>query len=731
MNIEEALNACETAVKEELLRFESGLSVDDTGRIIVDCAATGVEPRIVNLRAKKVSRIPRIAVEDGILDVSENDQLEELPADLEASSLVAQLCSNLKRIGANLKINGGNHMTAEMVAIHKAFFRDSEVEDRLAFWRLLSHNIVTVSDAKALSHNEFVKLGFEKGPCPVQQDWIKEPSEQGYLKYPGDLALDGCVALEELPEDLFVPGYLTWMGTDHRSALKQLPARLHVGGDLDGRESSLEVISPGVRVDGWLRLGGSQIRTLPADLEVGNGVNLFDCANLKELPEGIKIKGNIVLNGSEVPSLPESLQEISGQLLAGVGFQNLMKNLTATSVFLNGADIFEIPSGLHLAAENGILNATSCPNLTVFYTNDFTGRRARFDDCRALERIEGPQAGQSLEAHNCTALVKLPDMLPLESFRVPGCRALERIPVYRPTLDTPVWCFEISDCPRVTSIPASALQIGTSPKRCSFEIVGSTGLDDGALVFLRQYLPSSLWSQALIRTANCSGKVTFSTLSQARDFWTTVAKGNRVQDQVSPRRSSFRRFSSGSSSGSSTKMRGAVVRALSYLRPPSRTIQPQLLHFLYLLRCTREMLMTETQQGFASRICEVLDDLLCLPHVEAYVISEINDDSTSYDALSVLSDLYVVDANSKLADSDALAARDRLSKVRFASKEFRESQNLDQSCAFTIQTAFELAFADVFDLPVSRTPMNIPYFMQPSAEVLELCRKQVTTSSKD
>lgn len=716
--------ACEPEVAQELQRFELGLSVDKRGRIVVDCALAPVEPRIVNLRKKNFTHLPPLVVKNGILDVSEAPDLQELPSHLEVSVLVAQLCPKLRRIGKHFRITSGTYMTNEMIAIHKTFCNEgSDAEDRLAFWKLMSVNVTTIKSAQRLRRQDFVELGFGDVPHPVRQGWVKKPlNPRQYVKYPGDLAIEGCPSLQALPEDLYVPGHLhlSLVGVAETGALKVLPAHLYVGGDIDASRSSLEVISPGLRVRGFLNVSHTPgLRELSADMRIGKGLYLKGCSNLTVLPEGMKVRGDVNIEGSGIRALPESMRELNGKFYAGPGFESLLDNMHANKMFLKNANIKEIPANLCVTGE--LMRVTECSELEIMH-GGFDRGYAWFEDCQMLKSIEGPFTGSHLEACNCQSLVSLPDTLPLIGLVVPKCPSLERLPLRRPRLDVPMWSFDISDCERITSIPAAALQVGTSPAMCYFSALGKTGLDGGARIFLETYL-SKVWKGAYVSVTPCTfEEIKFTNLSHARKFWGQKAQADGMfDDSIDPDTNEGEPLSRGRQSS-----RDIVTRAFSYLRPLPRSTKAQLLQFLALLRCTREMTMTETQKTFAKRVCEVLEQFIMQRRVQSYIASEITKDSTACDALRIFSNIHMIAKQSSQSDAFVSeSARRRLEGVRNAAKEFRENQGLSESCTYTTQVAFELALADQLDLPVSRILMHIPYFMKPTPEDLEKCRQAV------
>jgi hypothetical protein len=123
------------------------------------------------------------------------------------------------------------------------------------------------------------------------------------------LDLEGCDALEELPENLQV-GTLVLRGC---TKLRRLPAGLDVHFlDLAGCHTLAEWPS-GLRVRiGRLNLSGcTRIASLPEELGRLAQLDVSDCLNLRALPEGLEVASRLELANSGLMSLPASTRGVS------------------------------------------------------------------------------------------------------------------------------------------------------------------------------------------------------------------------------------------------------------------------------------------------------------------------------------------------------------------------------------------------------------------------------------
>ena len=69
-----------------------------------------------------------------------------------------------------------------------------------------------------------------------------------------------------------------------------------------------------IKVGGKLDLFYSQIEKLPDNLTVNGHLWLDGCKNLKSLPNGLKVKGYLDISGTNITSLPSDL-EVGGSLI--------------------------------------------------------------------------------------------------------------------------------------------------------------------------------------------------------------------------------------------------------------------------------------------------------------------------------------------------------------------------------------------------------------------------------
>jgi hypothetical protein len=124
--------------------------------------------------------------------------------------------------------------------------------------------------------------------------------------------IDGDVDLRKseirtLPADMEIEGDLDLRGC---TSLKSLSDGLRVGGDLflDG-SSSLESLPEGLKVGGTLYLRRCiSLKRLPEHMEVGKNLYPLECVALEFLPDGLKVDGSLNLYGCKsLEALPEGL----------------------------------------------------------------------------------------------------------------------------------------------------------------------------------------------------------------------------------------------------------------------------------------------------------------------------------------------------------------------------------------------------------------------------------------
>jgi len=139
------------------------------------------------------------------------------------------------------------------------------------------------------------------------------------LRIQSSLILNGCIHLVELPGNLEIPGSLGLRGTAVR-----LPPGLNLE-RLDLRDYRLPRLPRGLVVRRLLRLGGSNVVGLPADLTAG--MVSLGTAPIRKLPRGLRIRG-LDLKGSSLTSLPADLR--------------------AELLVLTGSLVAELPTGLSL-----------------------------------------------------------------------------------------------------------------------------------------------------------------------------------------------------------------------------------------------------------------------------------------------------------------------------------------------------------------------------------------------
>ena len=86
-------------------------------------------------------------------------------------------------------------------------------------------------------------------------------------------------------------------------------------GSLDLPNSTIQFLPRNLtKVGGTLNLINSQIEKLPDNLTVNGHLWLDGCKNLKSLPNGLKVKGYLDISGTNITSLPSDL-EVGGSLI--------------------------------------------------------------------------------------------------------------------------------------------------------------------------------------------------------------------------------------------------------------------------------------------------------------------------------------------------------------------------------------------------------------------------------
>jgi hypothetical protein len=125
---------------------------------------------------------------------------------------------------------------------------------------------------------------------------------------PGDLDVAQFLDLHDCKRLARLPSRLTVHRLDLRGcrALTALPGRLRVGYlDLSGC-SALQSLPRGLSCL-ELDLEGTHLRTLPADLQVKDRLNLRDCQQLLELPADLRVRILVLRGCTSLRSLPEGL----------------------------------------------------------------------------------------------------------------------------------------------------------------------------------------------------------------------------------------------------------------------------------------------------------------------------------------------------------------------------------------------------------------------------------------
>ena len=110
--------------------------------------------------------------------------------------------------------------------------------------------------------------------------------------------------MTQLPDDLTIEGSLQ-VGPPSR--LRRLPRRLRVQGDLDVEASDCTEVPACLHVAGNIRLSQGRLSRLPEGLRVQGSLNVAD-NTLFFLPEGLDVAGDLNLRRNPMPRLPQTLR---------------------------------------------------------------------------------------------------------------------------------------------------------------------------------------------------------------------------------------------------------------------------------------------------------------------------------------------------------------------------------------------------------------------------------------
>jgi hypothetical protein len=223
------------------------------------------------------------------------------------------------------------------------------------------------------------------------------------------------VRLAGLPRDLRVGGDLM---LDCCSGLAELPAGLDLGGSLLVRRCPLERLPDDVDIKGNLRLAGVPAQELPADLRVAGNLTLDACGGLTELPGGLKVGGSLLVRESLIKNLRADLR-------------------VGNSIRIHRAHSLEsTPEGL---SAPGSIELADCRSLVKIASGLRVGRNLIAKDCRNLRELpDGLQIRGILDLRGCTSLDRLPGGVHVGSarmhsrfapaLRLADCSALRSIP---------------------------------------------------------------------------------------------------------------------------------------------------------------------------------------------------------------------------------------------------------------------------------------------------------------
>ena len=116
--------------------------------------------------------------------------------------------------------------------------------------------------------------------------------------------------IEKLPDNFTVNGRIDPDGCEN---LQSLPNGLKVKETLDLRETNITFLPSDLEVGEDLILMYSQIKKLPDNLTVNGHLWLDGCKNLQRLPNGLVVNYNLDIPGTNITSLPSDL-EVGGDL---------------------------------------------------------------------------------------------------------------------------------------------------------------------------------------------------------------------------------------------------------------------------------------------------------------------------------------------------------------------------------------------------------------------------------
>lgn len=130
------------------------------------------------------------------------------------------------------------------------------------------------------------------------------------------------------------------------SSIYDLPVGLKVSGDLDLDGTDITSLPDDLEVEGTLRISDTKVAVLPKGLSVGRHL-IMSRANITSLPEGLVIAGDLFLNETPITDLPADIS-VGGHLgLAGSLIKKLPDGMRVNgSLFLVGTPITVLPDGL-------------------------------------------------------------------------------------------------------------------------------------------------------------------------------------------------------------------------------------------------------------------------------------------------------------------------------------------------------------------------------------------------
>jgi hypothetical protein len=234
------------------------------------------------------------------------------------------------------------------------------------------------------------------------------------LQINGDFRLVG-VRVKKLSKDLRVGGNLT---LDRCSRLAELPEALEVGGSLLVRRCPIGRLPDQLQISGNLRLVGVRVKELPKDLRVEGDLTLDRCSELVELPARLEVGGSLLVRDCPIERLRAGLHVGKDIRIHRARYlESTPEGMSARGdIELADCDsLVRITPGLRVGRD---LVAKRCPNLRELPEGLRIPGKLDVQACTSLEHLPGGiQIGFASDRSSCAPALVLAD-----------CSALRRIP---------------------------------------------------------------------------------------------------------------------------------------------------------------------------------------------------------------------------------------------------------------------------------------------------------------